>query len=257
MRAKTDEHFPIALGAGESALGLADGLKPEPLGAQSDGSDRLGALCIVAHHPALSHPPLARFELRLYEHQELGLGRKGAKRRQKDAQRNERGVHGNELDRSAERFARELPGVGALENPHPGIAAQLKVQLAIAHIDGDHPAGSVLQKAIGESAGRGADVETIQPAGVKGEIGEGARELLASPGDEGTCPAAKAHRRVGRYPCPRLLDGDVLYQHAPGQNKRLRPGSRLAKRALDDQLVEADLSCRVLALRSFGACPGG
>ena len=53
----------------------------------------------------------------------------------------------------------EVADVGALVHRHPIVAPQPLVQLPAADVDGDDRGGAVLQQAVGEPAGRRADVE--------------------------------------------------------------------------------------------------
>ncbi len=49
--------------------------------------------------------------------------------------------------------------VHALDDGHSRVAAQLPIELAVADVEGDHAPRAALEKHVGESAGRGADVQ--------------------------------------------------------------------------------------------------
>ena len=51
------------------------------------------------------------------------------------------------------------------------------VELAVADVDGVDAPRAALQQAVGEAAGRGADVEADQAAGVDAEMLDGGRQL--------------------------------------------------------------------------------
>ena len=77
-----------------------------------------------------------------------------------------------------------VPGVRALQHGHARVVAQPRVQLAVADVDRDHARGAALEQAVGEAAGRGADVERSRARRVDAERLERVRELLAAARDE-------------------------------------------------------------------------
>ena len=54
------------------------------------------------------------------------------------------------------------------------------MQLPVADVERDHARGAALEQHVGEAAGRGADVEAVEPARVDPERVERVRELLAA-----------------------------------------------------------------------------
>ena len=60
----------------------------------------------------------------------------------------------------------EVARVAALDHGHPGIVAQAPVELAVGDVERDDPRRAALQQAVGEAAGRGADVEAVEPGDV-------------------------------------------------------------------------------------------
>ena len=58
-----------------------------------------------------------------------------------------------------------------------GIVAKTPVELPVGDVERDHPVGAALQQAVGEPAGRGADVEAGAPGDVDPKRVEGVLEL--------------------------------------------------------------------------------
>jgi hypothetical protein len=90
-----------------------------------------------------------------------GCGKDGT---EQECRRDERHIHGKEGQRGVfglgKRTGREKACVGALDQAHAGVIAKLHGNLAEASVDCRDMRGSVLKKAIGESAGRSTDIET-------------------------------------------------------------------------------------------------
>ena len=59
--------------------------------------------------------------------------------------------------------------VHALEHDDARIVAQPRVELPVADVDGDHARRAALEQDVGEAAGRGADVEAVEPGRVDAE----------------------------------------------------------------------------------------
>src|SRR4051812_12043323 len=137
----------------------------------------------IAHDTPLPHVGASGLELRLHEYDGLPARRAEAQnRRQREPNRDERDVADREL--RGERELGQRARVRSLEHRHARIGAQTRVQLAVADVDGDDPRGASLKEHVGEAAGRGADVDAIEPGRVDAEPVEPVRELLASAGDK-------------------------------------------------------------------------
>ena len=78
---------------------------------------------------------------------------------QHQAQRDERHVDHGEVRPCRQRRGVEAAHVGALEQCHARVLAQRPGELAVADVDGDYRRGAALQHAVGEAAGRCADVQ--------------------------------------------------------------------------------------------------
>ena len=75
-------------------------------------------------------------------------------------------------------------GVEPLDHGDARVLAQAQVELAVGDVDRGDPRGAALQQAVGEAAGRGADVEAVAPGDVDAERLEGVLELDAAARDE-------------------------------------------------------------------------
>src|SRR5262245_64197360 len=103
-----------------------------------------------------------------------------------------------------------MPRVGALEDAHARVAAQARVELPVADVDGHHLARARLEQAVREAAGRGPEVEAAPARRVHSEIRQRAGELLAAAGGEAPRLPTQAQPRPRADPRPRLLDRDLV-----------------------------------------------
>ena len=101
--------------------------------------------------------------------------------RQDQLQGDEAHVHGGEVQLVRHLLVGEIPGVGPLQAHHPGVAAELPGQLAVAHVHGVDLLRAVLQHTVGEAAGGGADVGADGAVQVDGEGGHGLLQLQPAP----------------------------------------------------------------------------
>ncbi len=69
---------------------------------------------------------------------------------------------------------------------HPGVAAQARVELSVAHVHGHHRRRAPTEKAVGEAARRRAGVETTPVGHDNGETLESGLQLVAAARDETT-----------------------------------------------------------------------
>ena len=77
-----------------------------------------------------------------------------------------------------------MAGVDSFHHDHPLVVAELLIELAVPDVDGVDAGGAALKQAIGESAGRGADVEADQAGRVYSEGVERVGQLAAGARDE-------------------------------------------------------------------------
>jgi len=89
-------------------------------------------------------------------------------------------VDGDEVDGFGEL---DVEGVGAFEDDDAGVLSERPGEGAVAGIDGVDAGGCVLEEAVDESAGVGAEVCGGEAGGVDGETAECEFELVAAAGD--------------------------------------------------------------------------
>ena len=122
------------------------------------------------------------------------------------------------------------------------------MELAVAHVDRHDPRRAPLEQAVGEAAGRRAEVEAVEAGHVEAHGVERVGELLPAAGDE-------ARRRLDRQ-LRVLVDlraGLRVAGHEPGEDERLRLRAALGEPALDEQDVEPLLHAVRLAATQIAA----
>src|SRR6185437_6846101 len=124
----------------------------------------------------------AHLKLRLNKNDPVALGSK-QRRQRLDQQRygNKTHIAGDEIHRLANLLKAKISGVYALMQDDARIRTQLPIDLARSGIYRMHARGSVLEQAIGETAGRGADVHTHPPGDGNCEFRERRFQFQASP----------------------------------------------------------------------------
>ena len=108
--------------------------------------------------------------------------------------------------------------------------------------------GAVLQQAVGEAAGRGADVEATAPLDRNAERGQGVLQLDAAARD---VPRRRVdgHLHRGVHELARLRRTPPVGSQADlaGEHGGSRAGARLEEAALGEQAVEPDTGHRANA----------
>ncbi len=217
----------------------AEALRDESLRHRDDG---LRSGRGIADDPARADRVAPGLELRLHERDDVpAVAQVRKRRREREAQRDERDIGDDEVD--ALRELEALPHVHALARDHPWVLAQRPVELAAADVHRMDAQRAALQERVGEAAGRGADIERDASANVDAQIVERARELGA------------AARYVARASLD--ADGDVVGDerrrtvrrltfdaHGAGHDERLRALAARSERARHQELVEAAPSAR-------------
>jgi hypothetical protein len=135
--------------------------------------------------------------------------------------RDERYVHGDEFDLRGQFAGSELAGVGALHEGDAGIAAEALGDLAVAGIDGENAGGSVLEHAIDEASGGGADVEAESAGEVDLPVTEGLFELEAPAAYVAKIFAEETQRGFFGDRAARFLDLLLIDEDTPGEDERL------------------------------------
>ena len=93
----------------------------------------------------------------------------------------------------------EIAGVGFFQQADAGVAAKLEGDLAVAGVHGDDAGGAVLEEAVGEASGGGADVEANFSGDVDLPVGECVFEFEAAAAYVFQVFAEKADFGVGIY----------------------------------------------------------
>ena len=97
--------------------------------------------------------------------------------------------------------------VGALDHRDALVGSKRPRELPVADVDGNHVRGAALEQAVGESAGRRADVDRrdpgdVEPEGIEraGELHSAARHVAWLLGDLDESSSATACARLGDRP---------------------------------------------------------
>src|SRR5213592_2872715 len=145
---EVENELTVSLRAGET--GVYDPARLRSKGEQRvrDLGDHAAPDDRVAHD-ALRRLGPTRLELRLHEHERLPPRRSERERRRKrELRRDERDVARDESRR--ERQLRQGTRVHALEHDDAWVVPDLRVQLAVADVERDHPPRAALQQHVGE-----------------------------------------------------------------------------------------------------------
>ena len=129
------------------------------------------------------------------------------------------------------------PRVRPLEDGDARVGAQARMELPVADVDRDDARRAGLEQAVGEAAGRGADIGAVAPFDVDAERVECVAQLLSATGDERRWPLdAELGVLVD------LLPGLLVAGHEPGEHERLRLASALRQALFHEEDVES-LAC--------------
>ena len=158
----------------------------------------------IPHHAFFTHLFPAGLELGLDEAGDLTpLPQQAVQRREDQLQGDEGHVDAGKIQRIGDLLRSQIPGVGALHAHHTGVAAELPVQLAVAHVHGIDLPGAVLQHTVRKAPGGGADVGTDLIGQGDGKGLHGLFQLQSAPAHIGQGVATNLdggvtqHRRAG------------------------------------------------------------
>ena len=152
----------------------------------------------------------------------------GQKRRHHLGQRNEGQIGDHQVAGFADDRTVERSRVDPLVDDHPRVGAQPLVEQAVADVDRVHPRRAALEEAVGEAAGRGADIEADETRGIDGEGLQGRRQLVPAAGDVRlACPHIDGCLRPHRG--TRLVGALPVDRHPPGHD---RPASLVGTREM-------------------------
>src|SRR5580658_724000 len=184
---------------------------------------------LVAHNTALAHEFPSGFELRLDQDDHLpavallGRRREGGAYygRQNRGRGNKRHVDHDEVYVFANRFSSHIACVGFFQESNARILAQLEIHLPVTRVDRDHASCAVLQQAIGEPTGGGADVEANSARNIYIPVLKGAFKFQSAAANILQIFAEQPDRRVGQNLGAGFLDLLVVNQHFPRENQGL------------------------------------
>ena len=204
----------------------------------------------VADDAALAYMLAAGFELGLDEDDGLALpgfvgGSEGGDDSGEDEGRGDKAyIHREELDgvgREWEELAGgEEAGVGAFEEGDAGVGAELVVDLAVAGVDGEDGGGAVLEHAVGEAAGGGADVGAGEA--FDGDVPglEGSFQFEASAGDEARVVAGEAKDGGIGDTGAGFVDALLVDEDAASDDHGLGTLAGFGEMAIYEKFVEAE-----------------
>jgi len=159
--------------------------------------------------------------------------------------RDEGDVHGEEgrgWGVCGEEFALgQEAGIGALAKGDTGIVAELLGDLAVAGVNSQDRSCAVLEHAVGEASGGGADIDTGETGERDGPVFEGALELEATAADVLEVGAEEADDGFGGDRRAGLVDALLADEDAASEDEGLGAFARGGIALIDEELVEAKL----------------
>jgi len=242
--ARAEEKFAIALGAGDWRRDRLHVAPSERGNAFRDFFDGKLVHLGIANDSAFANVSPPRLELRFDENKGLGERRcRGKNGTEQECRRDKGDVHGEKgqhrITSAGKRTRREKTCVGALDETDARIIAKLHGNLAEARVDGRDMSSAVLQKAIGESAGRSTDIETVSSRYFDLPMRKGRLKFQASAAHVAQIFSEQAHGGILRNGCAGLVDLLFADQNATGQNHCPRPLTAGDETTLDEQHINA------------------
>jgi len=131
----------------------------------------------------------------------------------------------------------EEAGVGALPEGDAWVVAEPLGDLAVAGIDGKDGGGTMLQHAVGEASGGGADVDAGEAGERDGPAGEGVLEFETAAADIFEIGTEQADGCGGRDGGADLVDALFVNEDAAGEDKGLGAFARGGVTAVDEESV--------------------
>jgi len=135
----------------------------------------------------------------------------------------------------------EEAGVGAFEEGDAGVGAERVVDLAVAGVDGEDAGGAMLQHAVREAAGGGADVCAGEAGDGDSPGVEGVVEFEAAAADVLEVVAQHADGGVFGDGGAGLVDALLVDEDAAGENEGLGALAGGGEGAVNEEFVEAKL----------------
>jgi hypothetical protein len=179
-----EKEFEVAFGAGEAGREDVENLEAGRGGAGFDGGDGFLVELRVGDDAAFGDVGRGEFELGFDEDEEVGAGGGAGDGGGKNfAKRNEGHISGDEVDALGDVAGRKIAGV-AFDGEDEWVLLESPGQLIRVDIRSEHQFCAVLEKAVGEAAGGGAEVEANAAGGVERKVGESGCEFEAGAGSE-------------------------------------------------------------------------
>ena len=135
-------------------------------------------------------------------------------------------------------FVIQVASICFLEQAYARILAEAEVDLAVSGVDRDHASGAVLQEAIGETAGGGADVEASFAGDVDLPMLKTFFELESAAAYVLKILAEESNVGVGIDAGAGLFDFLTLDQNLSGKDQRLRSLTRSGETAFEKQFIQ-------------------
>jgi hypothetical protein len=179
-------------------------------------------------------------------HRRVGRGAEGIENgRQDEGSGDEGDVDGEEGNFRGQVAGVEEAGVGALHEGDAGVVAEGLGDLAVAGVDGEDAGRAVLEHAVAEAAGGGADVAAEAVGEVDVPVGEGGFELESAAADVAEIAAEEADRGVVGDGMARFVELLLVDEDAAGEDEGLGALAGGDEAALDEQFVETGFHGRI------------
>ena len=181
-----DEQLDVAVGAAQRRFHPAHDARADlPQGVIDTRLHRVPNRRITDHAPTSRHLRPPSLELRLHQEHQISARRAQPHEcRQHRRERDERQVGDHHVERPIDVLPAEVANVAPLAHEDAGVVAKGRVQLPVAHVDGQHAGRPPLKQAVREAARRGSGVQGTRAADIHAEALEGGIELVAPAADE-------------------------------------------------------------------------
>ena len=194
----------------------------------------------LPHDPLLTHLAAPRLKLGLDEADHPAATAQQLRRHgQHELQGDEGHIDAREIDGVGHLFAGDIADVGALQVDDPSVGPQLPGELAVADVDRVDLFGAVLQHAVGEAAGRRADIHAGFPLEHDRKDPHRLFELEAAPADVPEGLPAHLERGGLLHVHARLVGLLAVDIHLPRHDDRLRLFSAREEPALHQQDIQS------------------
>jgi hypothetical protein len=218
--AGVEKKFEVAFGAGKAGGKDVKDLQTGCSGAGLHGGDGFFVEVRVSDDAAGGNVWAGKFELRLDEDKEIGVGRGAGDGSGKDfADGDEGNVRGDERSGLGDLRGREVAGV-VLDLDDAGILLELPGELMGGDVDGEDFGGAILQKAVGEAASRGAEVEADFVGWRERKVRESGFKFKAGARGEFLAGGELEERVVG-HRCAGFVDASAVETDLAGEDEGL------------------------------------